>query len=223
MDENDFIFYVLHKSQGKFRIRNFFYWASGNDFQTLHQHLILVCGNLHKIDVPVFRGMHWIRIAFPMEHPAQMEYVPYQRMIHTSAIRLLPVGSKGNGICHLLLVLLITYLQCIKKTGGRRGLFLHGNRKSRSFVTIRTDRKRHCGKGFHPLIRDCDLFRCCRVIRNLYSMPNQRWFCFITFSAETDAGSLVDFSLFVMEKGFRYHSCIKECQWAAIPVPFLKR
>ena len=32
MDENDFIFYVLHKSQGKSRIRNFFYWASGKKF-----------------------------------------------------------------------------------------------------------------------------------------------------------------------------------------------
>ena len=48
MDENDFIFYVLHKSQGKSRIRNFFYWASGNDFQTLHQHLILVCGDFQR-------------------------------------------------------------------------------------------------------------------------------------------------------------------------------
>ena len=48
MDENDFIFYVLHKSQGEFRIRNFFYGMSGNDFQTLHQHLILVCANLQR-------------------------------------------------------------------------------------------------------------------------------------------------------------------------------
>lgn len=61
MDENDFIFYVLHKSQGKSRIRNFFYWASGNDFQTLHQHLILVCGDFQRFlfctgpsEVPVF-------------------------------------------------------------------------------------------------------------------------------------------------------------------------
>ena len=46
MDENDFIFCVLHKSQGKFRIRNLFYWVSDNHFQTLHQHLILVYGDL---------------------------------------------------------------------------------------------------------------------------------------------------------------------------------
>lgn len=64
MDENDFIFYVLHKSQGKSRIRNFFYWASGNDFQTLHQHLILVCGDLQRFlfctgpsEVPVFNPL----------------------------------------------------------------------------------------------------------------------------------------------------------------------
>ena len=58
----------------------------------------------------------WIRIAFPVGHHVQMEYVPCQRRIHTSVIRLLPVGSKGNGICHLLLVLFMTCLQCIKKT-----------------------------------------------------------------------------------------------------------
>ena len=64
MDENDFIFYVLHKSQGKFRIRNFFYWVSGNDFQTLHQYLILVCGDLQRFlsctgpsEVPVFNPL----------------------------------------------------------------------------------------------------------------------------------------------------------------------
>lgn len=64
MDENDFIFYVLHKSQGKSRIWNFFYWASGNDFQTLHQHLILVCGDLQRFlfctgpsEVPVFNPL----------------------------------------------------------------------------------------------------------------------------------------------------------------------
>ena len=64
MDENDFIFYVLHKSQGKSRIRNFFYWVSGNDFQTLHQHLILVSGNLQRFlfctglsEVPVFNPL----------------------------------------------------------------------------------------------------------------------------------------------------------------------
>ena len=63
-NENDFIFYVLHKSQGKFRIRNFFYWVFGNDFQTLHQHLILVCGNLQRFlfctgpsEVPVFNPL----------------------------------------------------------------------------------------------------------------------------------------------------------------------
>ena len=26
----------------------------------------------------------------------------------------------------------------------------------------------------------------------------------------------------MMEKGLRYHSCIKECQWTAVPVPFLE-
>ena len=64
MDENDFIFCVLHKSQEKFRIRNFFYWVSGNDFQTLHQHLIPVCGNLQRFlfctgpsEVPVFNPL----------------------------------------------------------------------------------------------------------------------------------------------------------------------
>ena len=88
-------------------------------------------------------------VVLPVEHPAQMEYVPYQRMIHTSVIRLLPVGSKGNGICHLLLILFMSYLQCIKKTGGRRCLLLHRSRQSRSFVTIRTDLKWHCSKRLH--------------------------------------------------------------------------
>lgn len=64
MDENDFIFCVLHKSQGEFRIRNFFYWMSGNDFQTLHQHSILVCADLQRFllcarpsEVPVFNPL----------------------------------------------------------------------------------------------------------------------------------------------------------------------
>ena len=57
---------------------------------------------------------------------------------------------------------------------------------------------------------------------HLYSVSNQRWFRFVTLPTETDAGSLVDFSLFMMEKGLRYHSCIKECQWTAVPVPFLE-
>lgn len=46
MNENDFIFYALHKSHGEHRIINFFNGMSGNNFQALHQHLILVCGNL---------------------------------------------------------------------------------------------------------------------------------------------------------------------------------
>ena len=64
MDENDFIFCVLHKSQGEFRIRNFFYWMSGNDFQTLHQHSILVCADLQRFllctrpsEVPIFNPL----------------------------------------------------------------------------------------------------------------------------------------------------------------------
>ncbi len=64
MDENDFIFCVLHKSQGKFRIRNLFYWVSDNHFQTLHQHLILVYGDLPCFlfctgpsEVPVFNPL----------------------------------------------------------------------------------------------------------------------------------------------------------------------
>ena len=36
MDESNFIFYVLHKSQGEFWTGDFFYGMSGNDFQTLH-------------------------------------------------------------------------------------------------------------------------------------------------------------------------------------------
>lgn len=46
MNKNDFVFAVLHKSHGKHRFRNFLNRTSGNDFQALHQHLILVCGNL---------------------------------------------------------------------------------------------------------------------------------------------------------------------------------
>ena len=64
MDENDFIFCVLHKSQGESRIRNFFYGISGNNFQPLHQHLILVCADLQCFllcagpsEVPVFNPL----------------------------------------------------------------------------------------------------------------------------------------------------------------------
>ena len=69
MDENDFIFYVLHKSQGKSRIRNFFYWASGNDFQTLHQHVSTVAltyityYSAHKI-VPPYDVLYVVIFGF---------------------------------------------------------------------------------------------------------------------------------------------------------------
>lgn len=71
-------------------------------------------------------------------------------------------------------------------------------------------------------MRNGDLFQCYKIIRDLYRVSDQSWFRFVTLPTETDAGSLVDFSLFVMEKGFRYDSCIKECQRAAVPVPFLE-
>ena len=48
MDENDFIFCVLHNPHGECKIRDFFYGMSGNDSQTLNQHLILVCTNLQR-------------------------------------------------------------------------------------------------------------------------------------------------------------------------------
>lgn len=62
-----------------------------------------------------------------------------------------------------------------------------------------------------------------RPRKYVIKLTDDEWFCFVTLPTETDAGSLVDFPLFMMEKGFRYHGCIKECQWAAVPVPFLKR
>lgn len=46
MDEKDFIFYILHKLKDEFRIRDFFYGMPGNDFQTLHQHPVLICADL---------------------------------------------------------------------------------------------------------------------------------------------------------------------------------
>ena len=64
MDENNFIFYVLHKSQGESGIRNFFYRIPGNDFQTLHQHPVLVWTDLQCLfrctgppEVPVFNPL----------------------------------------------------------------------------------------------------------------------------------------------------------------------
>ena len=76
MDENDFIFCVLHKSQGESRIGNFFYGMSGNNFQPLHQHLILVCGDLQRFifcagpsKVPIFNPLVQKEksIAFPKQ------------------------------------------------------------------------------------------------------------------------------------------------------------
>ena len=59
--------------------------------------------------------MHWIHTAFPVGHHGQTACAPCQRMLHTSFIRLLPVRSKGNGICHLPPVLFMTFFQCIQK------------------------------------------------------------------------------------------------------------
>ena len=44
-----FIFYVLYKSHRKRRIFDFFDWMLCNDFQTLHQHLVLF-----RIDLQCF-------------------------------------------------------------------------------------------------------------------------------------------------------------------------
>ena len=73
MDENDFIFCVLHKSQGKSRIRNLFYWMSGNHFQTLHQHVSTVAltyityYSAHKI-VPPYDVLYVVIFGFSPDY-----------------------------------------------------------------------------------------------------------------------------------------------------------
>ena len=60
------------QSQGESRIRNFFYGISGNNFQPLHQHLILVCADLQCFllcarpsEVPVFNPLVQKEISVP--------------------------------------------------------------------------------------------------------------------------------------------------------------
>ena len=68
-----------------------------------------------------------------------------------------------------------------------------------------------------------DDLRICRIIGDFYRIPDQGRLGFIPLPTETDTGTFIHFPLLMMQESFGYNGCIQKSQWAAVPVPFLKR
>ena len=122
-------------------------------------------------------------------------------------IHLLPVGSKGDRVCHLAGRFRMFLFQRIKETRGCRSLFLHRSRKCWVLITELANPDRLCVKRLVSRITYCNGFRSRRIIGDLNLISDQGRFRFILSALETDTGALVYFTYLMVQKCFGYNGC----------------
>ena len=115
------------------------------------------------------------------------------------------------------------FLQCIQHTGCFRFFWHHGFRKCRCLITECTDLYRFSSKWSCSVISYRDGICGHWVIRDLNPASDQGRFGFIFPTAEADAGTFINQTCFMMEKGLSNDGSIQKRQCPGVTPPFLKR